>query len=125
MSDGTGEDTHNKARMKSGFWPLGRITVKWDADEQLEYFVIYFDKDYNFLSSSGVQSKSKEITSDDLEDAKYVRFVLKYTDGDRAFKSDFKMPKTIILKIVERLEIRCYSYSKIIEDIFALTFISA
>lgn len=75
VSDETGDETTNKKRMRTGYWPLGTIDIQWNPASGLNYFVAYYDKEYHYLKHTGFKDKSMHVKAADVEGARYVRIV--------------------------------------------------
>ena len=92
-SDGSGKEYDDSKRMRTGYWPLGDFSVKWSPDAELQYCVVFYDDNYNFLTATSYQSQSADIREGDLDGAKYVRFVVRHADKKKTFSEPFKLPE--------------------------------
>lgn len=93
VSNGSGDNTVNENRLRSGFWPLGSITVTWDPASGLQYLVGYFDSDFRFLWGTEFSAVSRTVSAGDVSGASYAVFILGYADGTAFDAEHFRLPE--------------------------------
>ena len=93
VSDNTGNLTDNMRRARTGFWPLGTITIEWDKEADMQYLIAYYDEDYGLIEATEFQSESTIIHTNDVIGAKYVRFVFRIPEDEPQNNDSFQLPK--------------------------------
>ena len=93
ISDGSGDDTDNKKRIKTEFIPLGLIVIKWEPSSGLQYLVAFYDEYYNLIDATDFRETSDTIDKKQLPEVKYVRFLIRHQNDDEFLNPSFSLPQ--------------------------------
>lgn len=98
LSNGTGSETSNTKRMRTGYWPLESIQIEWSDDAPYSYCVAFYDDGFRFLTYLDRSKERAVFREGDIEGAGYVRFLLIPDDKAYVFSEDFTLPEGCLIK---------------------------
>lgn len=81
VTDLSGDETQSANRMKTGYWPLGAVYVRWKEDSGVAYLAVFYNENYDLLKATEFSTDSGKFSGRDAEGAKYVRFLFKKVKG--------------------------------------------
>lgn len=81
VTDMSGNETQSANRMKTGYWPLGAVYVRWKEDSGVAYLAVFYNENYEMLKATEFSTDSGKFSGRDAEDAKYIRFLFKKVKG--------------------------------------------